>query len=134
MLSSAAKVSGGSGGGGGTGAAGEKLISSALATLKQQLHYYLVYYPLHELYRRTYWRNADESDICASLSGTTAGAHFWDANREECTRLIGRHFDGWLAVVEVGVYYLTLYTGVRLAIRLVRWVGSRWCSAPPPPQ
>lgn len=88
-------------------------------------HYYLVYFPLHEIYHRTYWRNAQPADICASLSGAVPGANFWqdtEAARDECQRLIGRHFDGWLAVAEIALYYSCLLVGLNLVLRAGRWL------------
>lgn len=102
-----------------------KRASDTLAQLANRAHYYLVYFPLHEIYHRTYWRSANPADICATLSGTVPGANFWqdtEAARGECVRLIERHFDGWLAVAEITLYYACLYVGVRLAASLVNWL------------
>jgi hypothetical protein len=84
------------------------LVRRGASHIAHRLHYYFLYFPLEELYRRWYWRNARAEDICASISGLRTGAQFWthdEFTRDECLRVMSQHFDGWLAVAEVGVFY-----------------------------
>lgn len=77
----------------------------------QRAHYWTLYAPLRALYRRSYWHNARDCDICASLTGVRISCRYWDDTedaRAECADLISRNLDGWLAVAEVACYYSAL--------------------------
>lgn len=86
--------------------------------------------PLYSVYSRTWWTGRADNEICATL--THVPADFWlssPAAQLECSDLIERDFDKWIAIQEYIVFNVFLFSFLFIGscglYRALRAFGSK---------
>lgn len=107
-----------------------------------RVSYYLLTYPLEQLYLRGFWRGRAMPEICSALAPVSGDAAFWHSQPDACASLVYSHFDSYAVWVYMGIYLMVIALTLRLIFRkmlaaLCRQSGQSdrqsVCSSPPTP-
>lgn len=77
------------------------------------------------LYGWGFWGGTDISHICASK--THLNSEFWKQNPSQCIQMIGKNFYSIIVGVETIVYFLTLWTLLKLFFYCIKQMKSFLC-------
>lgn len=74
----------------------------------KDLFEHVMFWPVRQLYARGpypyFWEGASKPQICARITGVPE--EFWNRNAAQCSEIIARKTDAFVASISVGVYSL----------------------------
>lgn len=87
--------------------------------------YWVITWPLEQLYLRGYWRGRSLPEICSGLAPIHGDAVFWYSQPVACAALIGAHFDSYAVWIYMAIYWMLAAILIRRILKCTFFADER---------